>query len=58
MKKYNGIKFTAEEEVNILEVARVALSDADVFDFCADKLDLSDKELKKLQEKIFFATKD
>ncbi len=44
--------FDDEEEGTILEMARVALSDAEVYDYFADKLDLSDKELKNLQEKI------
>lgn len=41
-----------EEEGIILELARVALSDAKTHEFLADKLDLSDKELKRLQKKI------
>ena len=44
--------FTDEEEGTILETARVALSDAETYEYIADKLDLSDKELKTLQEKI------
>ena len=44
--------FNDEEEGIVYELAREALSDADVFDLFANKLDLSDKELKKLQEKI------
>lgn len=44
--------FTDEEEGTILEAARVALSDAEVYEYVADKLDLSDKELKALQKKI------
>ena len=44
--------FTHEEEVTILETARVALSDADIYEAIADKLDLADDELKALQEKI------
>lgn len=44
--------FSDEEEGAILELARLALSDAEVYDSFADKLDISDKELKKLQIKI------
>ena len=45
-------KFTKEEQLTILEIARFALSDGDIFDYVADKLDLSDKEVKTLQQKI------
>ena len=45
-------KFTNEEQVIILEIARFALSDGEIFDYVADKLDLSDKEVKALQVKI------
>jgi hypothetical protein len=41
-----------EEEGMILELARMALADADRFDEFADNMDLSDNELKSLQEKI------
>jgi len=44
--------FTKEEESTILEIARVALSDAEVYDYFADKLDLADDELKALQGRI------
>ena len=45
--------FTHEENVIILELAYTALADADTYDAVADKLDLSDNYLKKLQEKIY-----
>ena len=41
-----------EEEGMILELARMALADAVTFDEFADNMDLSDNELKSLQEKI------
>ena len=44
--------FTSEEMGTILELARVALGDAEVYDYFAEKLDLSDKEMKSLQKKI------
>ena len=44
--------FTSEEMGTILELARVALSDAEVYDYFADKLDLTDKEMKALQKKV------
>ena len=44
--------FSKEEELIILELARTALADAEVYDTLAYNIDLSDKVLKKLQEKI------
>jgi len=49
-------KFTAEEQLTILEIARFALSDGEMFDYVADKLDLNDGEVKDLQEKIEVVT--
>jgi hypothetical protein len=43
---------TNEELTIVLEAARVGLSDAESYEHIADKLDLSDKELKSLQGKI------
>lgn len=45
-------KFNEAEQIEILEMARVALSDADTFDIIGDHLDLSDDYIKALQEKI------
>jgi len=45
-------KFSNEDCLTILEIARVALSDGEIYDYVADKLDLSDGEVKALQEKI------
>lgn len=50
--------FTEEDETIILELARRALADADVFDEMANELDLTDGDLKKLQRKIERATDD
>ena len=36
----------------LLEAARITLGDADLFDGIADSLDISDEELKRLQEKL------
>lgn len=44
--------FDDEEEGIILELARMSLADAEVYDEFAERLDLSDKELKRLQKKI------
>ena len=41
-----------DELVTVLEVARVALADAGIYDEMADQLDLSDEYLKDLQEKL------
>ena len=42
----------SSDESVILELARVALGDAHVFDFFADKLDLSDEYMSKLRGKV------
>ena len=44
--------FNETEQSEILELARVALADADVFDQVAAALDLSDEYLMQLCEKI------
>jgi len=43
---------TDEEEGIVLELAHMALADGEVYDAFANRLDISDKELKKLQKKI------
>lgn len=44
--------FDYDDEGTILELARVAITDSEVYDYMAGQLDLSDEYLKKLQEKI------
>jgi len=44
--------FTKEELLTIFELARVALSDAEIYDYIVDKLDIADEEAKALQEKL------
>ena len=44
--------FTDEEKTIVLELARLSLSDGEVYDRVADKLDLSDEYLGKLQTRI------
>lgn len=44
--------FVVGELITIFEAARVALADADTFDAIAESLDISDWELKSLQEKL------
>jgi hypothetical protein len=41
-----------DEQSTILELARLALSDADTYDMVAEEMDLSDCYLKGLQEII------
>jgi hypothetical protein len=38
--------------INLLEIARVALADAEVFDYLADQTDLDDDELIQLRETL------
>jgi len=45
-------KFTAEEQVVILELARVALADSDTFSQFGELLDLPDDYLTELRDKI------
>ena len=45
-------KFTKEEQIAILEIARLALGDSVFYDELADSTDLSDEWLKNLQEKL------
>jgi len=53
MKFIKKIESLSEEDLlTIFEAARVALSDAEVYEYIADKLDLSDEYLKDLQEKL------
>lgn len=49
-------QFTKEEQLTILEIARFALSDADIYEYVMGKMDMSDLEAKTLQEKIELAT--
>jgi hypothetical protein len=38
--------------INLLEIARVAMADADTFDYIADQMDLDDDELVQLRETL------
>lgn len=44
--------FTEAEIIAFLEMARVAMSDADQFDCIAGELDLSDEEMCDLRERL------
>ena len=44
--------FTDSELVELLEVSRYALADADIFDGMAEKLDLSDTEMLSLRDRL------
>ncbi len=43
--------FTHEELITLLNVAFLALKDGEFFDFCANEMDLSDKEMIELRDK-------
>lgn len=45
-------EYSQTELTEILEIARLALRDADFFDYLVDSCDLSDEYLKNLQEKL------
>jgi alkyl hydroperoxide reductase subunit AhpF len=45
-------KFTDEQVLTLLEMVRVAMSDAEIADSIADKMDMSDEELISLREKL------
>jgi len=47
--------FTTEETTILLELARRATADADLFDEMAGKLDVADSDLSALCEKLHFA---
>jgi len=49
--------FTKSEVILILELARLALGDAENFDRFADALDIKDEDLFKLRTKIEDVTK-
>lgn len=49
-------KFSEAEQLEILEIARFALSDGEIFDYVADMLDLDDKYMQELRDKIDKAT--
>lgn len=49
LEKYG---FSPDNIVNLLEAARVALADADIFDELADQMDLSDDEMVALRDKL------
>jgi len=44
--------FSDEEQLILLEAARVALADGDTFDMIADNMDFGDEELSELRERF------
>ena len=48
----NEVVFTPSETTTILELARIALADAEIFDKVAGDLDVRDEDMKQLQEQI------
>ena len=47
-----NVGLTSEQTLQLLEVAKEALRDADIFDYAADKMDLSDVEMTKLSNAV------
>ena len=47
-----GHPFSNYEMLVLFEVAQTALADADIFDDMAEKLDIADAEMVKIQEKL------
>ena len=44
--------FTDSDLITIFELARVALADADIYDDMCEELDISDKSMGKLADKL------
>ena len=44
--------FTSEEITELLEVANIALRDAEIFDSVGDQLDLTDDYMQAMREKL------
>ena len=45
-----------DDEMAVLEIARVALADGEIFDHVAEELDMSDEEMQKLRDRIIKIT--
>lgn len=45
-------KFTDSEFITILEIARIALANKQMFEHIAQELDLADTELEELESKL------
>ena len=52
MAKHTPGPWTDEEFITILEVARIGLADADIFDWMADMLDINDGDMVALRDKL------
>ena len=46
------IKFNDSELVALLEASRIALGDSEIFEMVAEDMDLSDKEMSVLRDKL------
>ena len=44
--------FTDEELTIIFEAANLGISDAEIFDYVAENLDISDDEMKRISDKL------
>ena len=49
---YRDSKLSDDDVLNIFAIASFALRDAEIFDYVANKLDLDDKEVQNLRNKI------
>ncbi|MDP8218655.1 MAG: hypothetical protein P9M03_08015 [Candidatus Theseobacter exili] len=47
-----GKNLADEDLLNVFEIAKFALVDGELFDYMADKLDISDKEMQELRDKV------
>ena len=47
-----NIKLNHEETIIVLEAARIALSDGDIFDRIAEEMDISDADLASVRDKL------
>ena len=45
--------FTYEELTIIFEAANLGISDAEIFDYIAENLDISDDEIKRISDKLY-----
>jgi hypothetical protein len=53
MKRPDINNYFGDEDLTvILEAARTALCDAEIFDELADRMDIDDSELKRVQENL------
>ena len=47
-----GKNLADEDLLNVFEIAKFALTDAETFDYMANKLDINDEEMQTLRDKV------